>query len=138
MIVGKWHSPCISSDELIKIKESMKEWYKSKESYFSEKPGLFGKLSACFVCIRRAYTGRSGSFRTLCRYFLLLSGRGIYSLFETLLINVVLGWTDAVGGQTKCRYLSIDATATALSVFRGYCFRHWACCLFCLVDISLP
>lgn len=111
----------------------MEEWYQSNKVSFQ-------RNRDCMVNYRNVSYALGvlvlveAVFRTLCRCFLLLSGRRLYSFLETLLINVVLGGLLLLG-VNEMKYPSIDVTVIVLSVFRGYCFRHWECFLSYLVDI---
>ena len=130
----------------------MEEWYQSNKVSFQ-------RNRDCMVNYRHVSYALGVLVLVEAGLFALCAGVSFYyqeedyiHFLETLLINVVLGglllfetllitlylvdcccwWVN------EMKYPSIDVTVIVLSVYRGYCFRHWACCLFCLVDISLP
>ena len=115
----------------------MEEWYKSKE---------ITSLKSRYCSVNYRHVSYALGVLILVEAGLLALCAAISFYYQeeeyihflqTLLINVVLGGLMLLVGKRN-EVLSIGAMATALSVYRGYCFRHWACCLFCLVDISLP
>lgn len=112
----------------------MEEWYQSNKVSFQRNRG-------CMVNYRNVSYALGVLVLVEAGFFALCAGVSFYyqeedyiHFLETLLINVVLGGLLLLG-VNEMKYPSIDVTVIVLSVFRGYCFRHWECFLSYLVDI---